>query len=150
VIATDFAEVAIQKNSQRLKDISNLQFEVLDMTNTFPYSDNEFDVVYARLSLHYFTSEKTREIFSEIFRVLKPNGYLCFVCKSTTDELYGQGVEIEKDMFEENGHVRHFFSEAYTNSLLEAQFKVKKLESQDKKTYTRNASLIKVIAQAIK
>jgi ubiquinone/menaquinone biosynthesis C-methylase UbiE len=150
VIATDFAEVAIQKNSERLKDIPNLRFEVLDMSMPFPYSDNEFDVVYARLSLHYFTDEKTKVIVSEIRRVLKPNGYLCFVCKSTKDELYGQGAEIEKDMFEENGHVRHFFSEEYARALLEEHFTIDKIGSEDKKIYTRDASFIKVIAHAVK
>lgn len=150
VIATDFAEVAIQKNSQRLKGVTNLHFTVLDIGEDFPYSDNEFDVVYARLSLHYFTDKKTREVFSEIHRVLKPNGLLCFVCKSTNDKLHGKGTEIEKDMFKENGHVRHFFSEEYARSLLEKHFAIKKLIIEDKKTYTRDASLIKVIAQTVK
>lgn len=150
VIATDFAEIVIQKNIERLKETPNLYFEVLDITGDFPYEANEFDIVYARLSLHYFTDAKTREIFDEIHRVLKPNGYLCFICKSTDDKLYGQGTKIEKDMFEENGHIRHFFSETYTRSLLEKDFVIDEFKSEDKKIYTRDASLIKVIARAVK
>lgn len=148
VLATDFSEVAVSKNSERFKDIPNLTFEVLDMNEPMSLSDNEFDVVYARLSLHYFTDEVTRKIFSEIHRVLKPNGYLCFICKSTNDPLYGKGTEIEEDMFEHNGHIRHFFSEDYAKSLLENKFTIEKLESGDEKFYGNDTAFVKVIARA--
>jgi ubiquinone/menaquinone biosynthesis C-methylase UbiE len=150
IIATDFSEVAIKKNIKRFKNYPKLHFTLLDITETFPFNDNKFDIVYARLSLHYFADTTTRKIINEIARVLKPNGYLCFVCKSTNDKLYGKGTEIEKDMFEENGHVRHFFNKDYTKSLLKTKFKLDKMESGNKKLYTRDASFIKVIAQSLK
>lgn len=150
ILATDFAELAIEKNKAQYKNVPNLSFEVLDLNRSFPFSDNAFDVVYARLSLHYFTDSMTREIFQEIHRVLKPSGYLCFLCKSTNDKLYGEGIQIEKDMYERNGHVRHFFSEVYAKTLLEKYFKIVKIESGDKMIYKRDSSFIKVIAQAFK
>ena len=150
LIATDLSEVAIDKNKERFKNILNLNFETLDMSESLRFHNNEFDVVYARLSLHYFTDEVTRKIFSEIHRVLKPNGYLCFICKSTNDPLYGKGTEIEKDMFEHNGHIRHFFSEEYAKSLLENKFKIEKIESGDEKFYGNNSAFVKSISRAIK
>src|SRR2546422_160092 len=104
------------------------------MTQPFPFHANTFDVVYARLSLHYFTGAQTQQIFREIHRILKPGGLLCFICKSTKDPLYGQGKKIEEDMFELKGHVRHFFSEAYARKCLERGYKIKKMES-GKETY---------------
>ena len=114
------------------------------------FRDSEFDGVYARLSLHYFTDDVTKSIFREICRVLKPNGYLCFICKSTNDPLYGKGTEIEKDMFENNGHIRHFFSEDYAKSLLVNDFTIEKLESGDEKFYGKDSAFVKVIAKAKK
>lgn len=150
VLATDFSEVAIRKNAEPFRGNSNLAFETLDMSQPFRFSDNEFDVVYARLSLHYFNDEITRKIFSEIQRVLTPDGKLCFICKSINDPLYGVGSEIEKDIYENKGHVRHFFSEDYTKSLLKNNYKIEKIESGDEKFYGHNSSYIKVIAAAAK
>jgi len=150
VIATDFSEVAIKKNSERFSHITNLTFKVIDIIEPLQFNDNEFDVVYARLSLHYFTDDVTRLIFNEMCRVLKPNGFLCFICKSKNDPLYGKGVEIEKDMFESDGHIRHFFSEEYAKSLLKNNFKIEKIESGDEKFYGNDSAFIKVIARAAK
>lgn len=150
VLATDFSEVAIAKNTKEYHELNTLKFELLDLSEPFNYDDNAFDVVYARLSLHYFTDSITRQIFSEIHRVLKPGGYLCFLCKSTNDKIYGEGTKIEEDMFERNGHVRHFFSEQYTKSLLDGKFEAEKFEQGDKRIYTRDSAFIKVIAHAVK
>ena len=150
ILATDFSDVAIQKNSERCKDISGLTFETLDISQEFRLSDNEYDVVYARLSLHYFTNVTTKKIFSEIKRVLKPDGYICFLCKSIDDPLYGKGIEIEKDMYEFEGHVRHFFSEEYIKTLLKENFRIEKIESGDDTFYGSDSAYIKVIAVAVK
>ncbi len=127
VLATDFSDIAIDKNKQRYKQ-DNLQFEVLDISKPMKFPNNEFDVVYARLSLHYFTDRITKNIFQEINRILKPNGFLCYICKSVNDPLYGKGNKIEKDMYDENGHVRHFFSEEYAKKCLRNNFMIDKLE----------------------
>lgn len=150
IIATDFSDIAIEKNKKRFGSNSNLAFQILDMNQTFSFGDKEFDVVYARLSLHYFTDDRTGKIIGEIYRVLKPNGYLCFICKSVNDSAYGKGREIEKDMFEIEGHARHFFSEEYALSLLEKKFKIEKMESGNDKFYGGDSSFVKVIAQAVK
>lgn len=149
VIATDFSEVAIRKNSERFRDNSNLVFETLDISQPLRFADNEFDVVYARLSLHYFNDEITKKIFSEIQRVLRAEGHLCFICKSINDHLYGKGEEIEKDMFENEGHMRHFFSEEYAVSLLGNNFKIEKIESGDDKFYGSDPAYVKVMAVAV-
>ncbi len=150
IIATDFSDVAIRKNFERFKDIPNLSFKILDISQPFTLSDDEFDVVYARLSLHYFANEVTRKIFREIHRILRPKGYLCFICKSVDDPLFGKGTEIEKDMYEFEDHIRHFFNEEYAMSLLRNNFKIQKIESGDDKFYGRNSAYVKVIALAVK
>ncbi|QQS39412.1 class I SAM-dependent methyltransferase [Candidatus Woesebacteria bacterium] len=149
VIATDFSGVAIAKNTERFRNVPNLIFTVADMNKRIFFSDM-FDVVYARLSLHYFTDKVTRRIIDDIHKLLKPNGYLCFICKSTRDPLYGIGTEIEKDMFEHRGHVRHFFSESYAGSLVSNNFRIEKIESGEEVFYGDKSAFVKVIARAKK
>jgi ubiquinone/menaquinone biosynthesis C-methylase UbiE len=149
VLAIDFSEVAITKNIERFKDVSNLAFEVLDISQSLKLEDNQFDVVYARLSLHYFSDEITKKAFQEIHRILKPNGLLCFICKSVKDPLYGKGEEIERDMFEYKGHMRHFFSEEYAKECLD-NFRIEKIESGAELFYGNESAFVKVIATAVK
>lgn len=116
ITATDFSDIVITQNKKRYTN-PNLQFTEQNISQPLNYPDDSFDVVYARLSLHYFPDDVTQKIFKEIKRVLKPGGVLHFMCKSTSDGIYGQGRKIEPDMFELDGHVRHFFSEDYAAKL---------------------------------
>lgn len=147
VTATDFSDVVIEKNLEQGVHY-NLDFEVLDISNRFNFDDASFDVVYARLSLHYFSDQVTRDIFKEIARVLKPGGMLCFMCKGTEDSLYGQGDKIENDMYELKGHVRHFFSEKYAKDLLDqAGLTMQSSESGKEMIYDRVSAFVKVVAK---
>jgi ubiquinone/menaquinone biosynthesis C-methylase UbiE len=40
-----------------------------DTREKFPFKDNEFDLIYSRLGLHYFTEEELDSIFSELSRM---------------------------------------------------------------------------------
>lgn len=56
-----------------------------DITNILPFKTEQFDVVIADLSLHYFTKEDTIMINKEISRILKQNGKL-LIRVNTTEE----------------------------------------------------------------
>jgi ubiquinone/menaquinone biosynthesis C-methylase UbiE len=149
ITSTDFSDVVIEQNKKQLQH-ANLRFEVQDTSKKFNYSDGQFDAIYARLSLHYFPNETTIAIFDEMRRVLKPSGNLYFMCKSVDDLIYGQGIELEKDMYELNGHVRHFFSEDYAKQLLtEASFDITSIIKGEEKIYDRQSAYIQVEAKAI-
>jgi hypothetical protein len=68
------------------------------------------------------------------------------MCKSTDDRLYGKGIELEPDMFDMDGHVRHFFSEAYARELLAPSFTVDALETGQEDMYGKISGFVKVIA----
>lgn len=147
ITATDFSNVVIEQNRERYHH-PQLQFEVQDISQQLKFADNSFDVVYARLSLHYFPDTTTRKIFKEIKDVLRPGGSLYFMCKATGDAIYGKGEELEPDMYELDGHVRHFFSEAYVRSLLgEAGLALRNMELGEELVYDRQSAFIKVKAQ---
>lgn len=145
VLATDFSDVAIEHNKKHFH-ADNLGFEILDMNKPFPFKSETFDVVYARLSLHYFTDTITKEIFKEIHRILKKGGLFCFICKSTKDPLCGEGKKIEKDVYEFDSHRRHFFSIEYTKECLRDMFEMKELAESKGFFYDSASVIIKVFA----
>ncbi len=149
VISTDFSETVIEQNQKHYQKQQNLSFQVIDMSKLLPFNDVQFDVIYARLSLHYFTDTITKQLFTEIHRILKNGGLLCFICKSIDDSLYGQGEQIEKDMFQFNGHIRHFFSEEYAKECLTDEYKIKVLETGEEDFYGKQSAFVKVVAQKI-
>ncbi|HSH18662.1 MAG TPA: class I SAM-dependent methyltransferase [Candidatus Saccharimonadales bacterium] len=146
VIATDFSDVVIAENNKRLTHPS-LSFRIQDISQPLEFNDGHFDAVYARLSLHYFTDEVTVRIFREIVRVLIPGGHLFFMCKEVSDPIYGKGEKIEDDMFELDGHVRHFFSEPYVRKLLDMSgLQLQSLEASHELIYDRHSAFIKAVA----
>ena len=148
VLATDFSEIVIKQNIEKYHSVDLLTFEVIDMSKTlYTLNDRSFDLVYARLSLHYFTDKMTRSIINEVYRILKPNGLFCFLCKSIKDPLYGQGNKVETDVYEFNNHIRHFFSETYLKDLLNKNFKIIKIESGKENFYDKKSKFIKVIVR---
>lgn len=147
VVATDFSETAIEQNKRHYDTQQNLSFQVVDMSKPLPFTESEFDVVYARLSLHYFTDRETKALFNEIFRILKQGGLFSFICKSVDDPLYGQGEQLEKDMFQFKGHIRHFFTVEYAKECLDNKYNIKVLEARKEDFYGKQSASIKVIAE---
>ena len=145
VVATDFSETAIRE-CQEQRRCPGLAFSTLDISEKLPFDTGAFDVIYARLSLHYFTDAVTRTVFAELARVLRSGGRLCFMCKSTEDRLYGIGTLLEPDMYDENGHIRHFFSESYARELLGNDFTIELLDSTQEELYGKISGAVKVIA----
>jgi SAM-dependent methyltransferase len=84
--------------------------KVLDMREIpWPFANDEFDIVYAHLSLHYFDAKTTRAIFSEIWRVLKNGGILAFFANSKSDPQYDKKEEVEDGLMKINGKLKRYF-----------------------------------------
>lgn len=112
VIATDLESSILELDQDKMSaDIqSRIQFQQMDMRQPFPIEDQSFNIVYAHLSLHYFERAKTREIFAEIYRILKPEGVFAFLANSTDDPEYNDGFELEKDFFQIDKTSKRYFS----------------------------------------
>lgn len=148
VTATDFVASVIMRNRERYAGEARLEFRLMRIDEPFPFADGAFDAVYAHLTLLYFTAAVTTSVFREIHRVLRPGGLLMFACKADRDPLYGRGVRIEPDMFELDGKVRHFFSEAYARACLAEGFALDRLESRTGRLYGAPSAWITAIAHA--
>ena len=88
VTATDLDDGYINfVNSQGVECIKH------DTKKTFPFNDNQFDLVYSRLGLHYFTEEELNHIFTDINRITKK--YLVFTVKLVNDIPTGKVIFTE-------------------------------------------------------
>jgi SAM-dependent methyltransferase len=146
VMATDFSDALIGANRKAFEGATGLSFRTLDISEAIDLPPASYDLVYARLSLHYFDDATTRRIFEDVARVLRPGGLLAFMCKSTDDRLYGEGVEVGPDMFESH-HVRHFFSEAYARDVLAGRFEVQSVEARSGLLYGEPSAWIEAVAR---
>jgi ubiquinone/menaquinone biosynthesis C-methylase UbiE len=109
VISTDFSEEALKINEEKSKSMG-ITVQKLDLSQSFPYRDFSFDIVYAHLSLHYFDKVLTQKVFDGIYRVLKRKGILALVVNSTSDPEYGSGEELERGFFKIGAVTKRYFS----------------------------------------
>ncbi len=89
VISADISSIALNKVKEFNDNIVNF-----DMRKEFPFEDDKFDIVFANLSIHYFSDEETRNIIKEIKRILKKDGLFI----GSVNEI--QGYENIKDTAE--------------------------------------------------
>ena len=146
VLALDFSAVAIRRASRHYADFG-VDFRVTDFSRPLDLPSESFDLVYSRLSLHYFTDEATRALIAELVRVLLRNGRLVVLCRSVADPLWGKGVEVEADMFRLDDHVRHFFSVEYLRELLADGFAQAEVNAFAGTAYGHESAFVKAVAR---
>lgn len=148
IVATDFSDSVIAENSRYFKDID---FKVINMSDTLPFDDTSFDVVYANLSLHYFDNATTHSIFREIRRILRPEGKLIFRCKSIHSELEKvDAKEIAPNIYMQHGHMRHLFSTEYVGELFKStHFLEIRNRYVNGEVYGRRAFFVEAVGQKI-
>ena len=120
----DVTAVEISKNriqilideANRL-NIPNIKFVTRDIAK-LNFLSNSFDIIYAHLALHYFNEATTEKIFKSLLKLAKKNGSLFIKVKSVDDPEFGKGKKIGKNIFNDNGHMRHFFTKDYLQHLL--------------------------------
>ena len=72
-IGLDFSFNAVSKTSRSLKTLSKNNFSLIQANaEALPFEDNSVDIVYSNGVLHH--TPNTAKAFSELIRVLKPNG----------------------------------------------------------------------------
>lgn len=148
VVATDGSAEVISTNSSR--GSGSLRFAMQDMWQPLSFADDSFELVYARLSIHYFSDAGTRQIIDEVHRVLGPGGRFFFMCKSTQDPLWGQGVQVGPNMYDLGGHVRHFFSPDYIRAILNPRrFLIEGLLPSCDRLYGYDSAFIEAVAAKI-
>ena len=121
----------------RLIEFSIIELEHKKEYAKYSINDNEFDIVFANLSIHFFNEEDTQKLLNEIHRILKPNGLFIGSVNSTSayEFIKDHVTEIEKNYYASNGrNVRLFdesqfemyfknFDKVVLNEVIEKRFK---------------------------
>jgi len=114
VVATDLTNQAAPQiaRAKELKPQLSLSFQELNVTESqySSFQQQEFDLIYAHLSLHYFTEQVMWKIVGRIRSLLKYDGHVALLLNPVTDREYGQGIKVEKDLFEIDGIQKRYFS----------------------------------------
>lgn len=128
VTALDLTIVALKKLRARYPAVKSVNHA---LPAPLPFTDTAFDVVVAGLSLHYFKWDQTIAIVQEIRRIMRDDGVFVFRVNATGDVAYGygQGVEVEPNLFAAAGRYKRFFTDEACRSLFDAHWKVEALES---------------------
>lgn len=129
----DISDLAIKRAKEKADFAGfggKLNTGLLDLeTENIPVNDEFFDIVYSRLSLHYFYPERTTEILKDIYRVLKKTGTAHIVVKSPEDKAEMKWLEehdkkLEEGVYSGKGIIKTRYSkEKYENMLEKAGIK---------------------------
>ena len=106
----------------RGKGNKSSSFRKLDMSKPVVLHDT-YDIIYAHLSLHYFTFARTETLFLELHNHLKKNGILAFLVNSTHDPEFGQGTKIEEHYYDFFGIAKRYFDQNDTKIFTTRLFK---------------------------
>ncbi|MDQ4073483.1 MAG: class I SAM-dependent methyltransferase, partial [Thermoproteota archaeon] len=118
--AMDYSSTGIELlNKKALPKGLIIKSQVFDIKRPLPFPDSYFDAVYSHMVLNMrFSKGELHSIFSEIRRVLKPQGLNFFSVRNNHDKVYGKGVEIEDGVYNINGFEIRFFSEKEIDELV--------------------------------
>lgn len=123
VTSADISDIALNK----VKEFSDNIVKV-DMQEHLPFEDKRFDLVFANLSIHYFSDEDTKKLMLEIKRILKENGLFIGSVNGV------QGIEAIKDSAIEIEP--HFY--------LNKQKYIRLFDIKDLKTYLKDFEILNI------
>lgn len=127
VTLVDISDYALEVARQKAIDVgfvSKLKIVQSDLSSgVLPMATDSFDVLFSRLSLHYFRSKRLSEIFGEILRILKPSGKAFITVKSPDDSkeikfLKENSREVEEGVFDDGGILKSRFSKGQYEEIL--------------------------------
>lgn len=132
----------VQENYPETKTI------VLDMSKPLPFEEEQFDLVFANLSIHYFDEETTIKLLKEIRRILKDGGY--FIGSVNSSKTYkfikDVAITIEPNYYKENGrNVRLWDKEQFDYFFKD--FRIEVLKEVETKRWNLTKIMWEFIAQ---
>lgn len=143
VISADISKTALNKVKEFNKNIANI-----DMTKPLPFDDDKLDLVFANLSIHYFSNLETKKLVHEIYRILKSGGL--FIGSVNSIKAYEKVKSKAKEIgyhyyFINSKHIRLFDEEDLRNYL--NMFKVLKIEERKTTRFEHEKDYIIFIAK---
>lgn len=142
ITAIDESDVAIEMLS-RMTDSNNGLFVCDDFVKSEALCQMKYDCIYSRFTLHAISEKQEDELLDNVRHALTSNGILAIEARTTNDELYGKGTEIENNVFFYNEHYRRFINvNAFRSKLEKMGFDVIYLEESNGFSKTANSDPI--------
>lgn len=109
VVAVDQCAAELEELSNKNGTLSNLRYSADDFT-AMPDSDEKFDAIYSRFTLHSVNAEGQKRTLEWCARNLANLGKLCIETRGKKNEIYqkGEPVDGESDAFVYEDHYRRF------------------------------------------
>lgn len=110
VSSCDISSKALEILNEKNK---NIKTKIQDINKPLDYKDNEFDIVFANLSIHFLSDENTKNLLGEIKRILKPNGIFIGSVNSTKayEFIKDHIIKLEDNYYDSNGRTVRLFDE---------------------------------------
>ena len=120
VEALDFSVIAVEILDRIAKEKRQpIKPRVFDVKSALPFPNGYFDAVYSHMLLNMrFSLDELHFLFSEIRRVLTRKGFNFFSVRNQNDKSYGEGVQIDKGIYDINGFQVRFFTEKEIQDLM--------------------------------
>ena len=108
VTGIDASSSAINRLQAECADDGNIYFICDDFVCSSTVYSGQYDYCYSRFSLHAINELQEKELFENVYKVLKDHGKFFIETRGIHDELYGKGKKIKEDTFFHDGHFRRF------------------------------------------
>ena len=145
VTALDYSQSGINqiiKKSQLLNNHKNLTAKCHDLRLTTPFDDNYFDGCFSHmLYCMAFTLKQLKLLSGELLRVLKPGSLNIFTVRNHNDGDYQNGKFIDKNLYQNDGFIVHFFSLDIINKLSEG-FEILSIDDFEEGAFPRRLYLV--------
>ena len=121
VEALDYSVIAVEILDKITKEKRlPITPRIFEVRRALPFPESYFDAVYSHMFLNMrFSLDELHFLFSEIRRVLKRKGFNFFSVRNHNDKSYGEGVQIDKGIYDINGFQVRFFTEKEIHDLME-------------------------------
>ena len=107
VVSLDISEKSLNELKKKIPDDKTIR---KDMSKELPFSNEEFALVFANLSTHYYNWRDTKRLYNEIKRLLKPGGI--FIGRVNSIKTLINDVKnpilIEENYYFEKRYLRYF------------------------------------------
>jgi tRNA (cmo5U34)-methyltransferase len=76
-VALDFSNPMLEHAKKRFTNDNKVTFVKHDFSDPLPKELGHFDAVASSLAIHHLTDDRKRQLYTEIFKILNPQGVFC-------------------------------------------------------------------------
>ena len=148
VVAADFSREALGIAREAAPNAALVQ---LDVRDGLPFPGGTFDLIVARLSLHYHLPKRTRQILSDVRDCLLPSGLLLARFNAVGDVNHGSAGhrEVAPGCFVVNGELKRFFGCQDLQKLFCSDWRILSLARKEFTGYGTAKVLWELVAQRV-